>query len=209
MVVLPALVDGGFCGRNQFRTHHTLAIPRRSTIDSDASALGRGGISRVDIVRADVDVVGGCPRSVDVVLVGADLVFPRPLSDFCGGVLGEAAVPDDFGHAGACQQGGGEGDGVEVHVDFCSMWLTKEWQLRGQLVKLERRKRTKRDRRRYDGQELLEGRKEQDTHREQRTSLYHPARHVAMLIVQSIRRLDCGFGRTIGFDILSIPCSTR
>jgi hypothetical protein len=76
-------------------------------------------------------------------------------------------------------------------------------------VKLERRQTTKGWDERSDGQELLEGRKKQETHREQRTSLYHFARHLTVLIVQSIRRLDCGFDRTMGFDTLSIPCSKR
>jgi hypothetical protein len=62
---------------------------------------------------------------------------------------------------------------------------------------------------RHDDQELFKGRKEQETTRGQRTSLYRLARHLTVLIVQSIRRLDCGPGRTMGFDTPGIPCSMR
>jgi len=119
VVVCFALVDGGFGGWDQFCAHHGLAVPGGCAVDGDAGALGGRGVGGVGVVGADVDVVGGGTGAVDVVLVGADLVFPGPFADVCGGGAGEAAVPEEGGHAGACQQGGGEGDGVEVHFCFC------------------------------------------------------------------------------------------
>jgi hypothetical protein len=56
---------------------------------------------------------------------------------------------------------------------------------------------------------IVQRKKEVGNHRGQRTSLYRLARHLTVLIVQSIRRLDCGPGRTMGFDTPGIPCSMR
>lgn len=63
---------------DELRAHHGLAIPGGGIINANADALLIALVGRVLEVCADFKVVGGGLGAVDVPLVWADWVRPRP-----------------------------------------------------------------------------------------------------------------------------------
>lgn len=91
-----ALVDGGRGLGDQLGTAHVLAVPVGRVVEGDLGALVGATVGRVLVAGREVDVGGDLGRPVDVVLVGADLVAPRPLVQVGrGGEVVEAAIPEN------------------------------------------------------------------------------------------------------------------
>ena len=78
VVVDFARIDGGAGLGNQLGAAHVLAVPVRGGIDADFDALLGGSVGRVLIGRGEVDIFCDRSAAVDIVLVGPNLVAPRP-----------------------------------------------------------------------------------------------------------------------------------
>lgn len=107
VVVQRAGGDGAGVRRlgDEFGTTHGLALPVGGGGQRDLCALGAGAIIGVGVGRVKGNVVGGVAGTVNVPLVLADLVGPRPVLEGGNGHVIEAARP----HGGAC---GGKTDEV-------------------------------------------------------------------------------------------------
>lgn len=119
VVVDGALVDGGGGLGDQLGAEHAAAVPLRGLVDGDLGALRGGRVGGVLEVGADVDVVGLLAGTVDVVLVGALLVRPRPRRQLASSVGREAAIPEDLARA----DGGGEKSDRVDGTHFGKEWL--------------------------------------------------------------------------------------
>lgn len=64
--------------RDQLRALHSLAIPKGCVVNSNLHALGDRSIGRIRVGSIDIDVVSDVAGTVDVILVGTDLVGPGP-----------------------------------------------------------------------------------------------------------------------------------
>lgn len=74
-----ATVDRGGRLRDQLDTPHGLPIPVRGGVESELCPLLRDGVVRVLVRGREVNVLVYCTRPVNIVLVGTDLVRPRPI----------------------------------------------------------------------------------------------------------------------------------
>lgn len=129
-----ALVDGGRGLGDQLGTAHGLAVPEGRLVEGDLGTLAGARVGRVLEAGREVDVGGDLGRTVDVVLVRADLAAPRPLAEVGGGgEVVEAAIPENGAggdgqglghetrekrelHGGSGGEGGGEDGSVVVVV---------------------------------------------------------------------------------------------
>lgn len=124
-----ALVDGGRGLGDQLGTAHVLAVPVGRVVEGDFGTLVGAGVGRVLVAGGEIDIGGDLGRTVDVVLVRADLVAPRPLVEVGGGgEVVEAAIPENgtgrdgksLGHEASkdreLHRNGGDEDGLVVVV---------------------------------------------------------------------------------------------
>lgn len=80
MIVHATRVDGGVSLGNQLGAPH-VAVPERGVVDGDLRALRGTFVGGILEGRVEIDVCGDIFRAVDVVLIRADLVLPRPWND--------------------------------------------------------------------------------------------------------------------------------
>lgn len=94
VIVHRASVDTRLGLRNQLCAPH-IRVPFRSAVDGDLGPLLGVRIARVLVRRRQVDVGGHGTRTVDIILIGTDLVRPGPFVEVGrGGELIEAAIPE-------------------------------------------------------------------------------------------------------------------
>lgn len=83
VVVDTALVDWSAGLWNQLGTSHVLTVPVSSSVNGDLDTLVGGGVCWILVAWGEVDILSDGLRSVDIVLVWADLVGPRPVVEVC------------------------------------------------------------------------------------------------------------------------------
>lgn len=113
-----ALVDGSRGLGNQLGTAHVLAVPVGRVVEGDLGTLLGAAVGRVLVVGREVDIGGDRRRTVDVVLVRADLVAPRPLVEVGGGAeIVEATIPENGTGRDGESLGHEAGENRELHRD--------------------------------------------------------------------------------------------